>query len=78
MSNNENISGIMTETLSYTIAVITRIARVAESTVAEVAAERVDANCIFSAVAVVDSAFINVCIQRKYCVATRIVSKITS
>jgi len=49
----------MRETLS-TIAVIIRIARVAEFAVAEVAAERVDANCIFSAVTVVDSTFINV------------------
>jgi len=65
------------ETLS-TIAVIIRIACVAEFAVAEVAAERVDANCIFSAVTVVDSALINVCIQRKYCFDTRIVSKITS
>jgi len=52
--------------------------RVAEFTVAEVAAERVNANCIFSTPAVVRSTFIDIWIHSEYCAITRLVSKITS
>jgi len=69
----KHISEMMID-IASTIASMFRTAGVAELTVAEVAAERVDANCIFSAPAVVDNTFINIWIHSEYCAIIRLVT----